>query len=248
MDKPKEVAIRKEDETSVASFILKAIEMKAPVETMERLFNLQKEFKAEKAKEEFVRSMAEFQSICPIIKKTKKVLNKDGTVRYMFAPLDSIVSQIQKPLAKCELSYRWNTKTEDKKITAICVVTHVLGHSESSDFSVDVDEGGFMTSPQKSASALTFTKRYSLCNALGISTGEEDDDSLSVAKEPEATSVKSKIIFLLKSLGKKATSKADIEKTVLALTGLDLKEANYIEIKSRLEVILQEHNEDKTVR
>src|SRR3990167_10453941 len=110
--------------------------------------------------------MSVFQDSCPVIKKTKKVLNKDGrTVRYQYAPLDSIVEQIKKPLKEAGVSYRWETKNANGEITAICTVTHILGHSESSEFAVPIDKEGFMTAPQKYASALTFAKRYSLCNA-----------------------------------------------------------------------------------
>src|SRR3990167_2131118 len=110
--------------------------------------------------------MSVFQDSCPAIKKTKKVMNKDGrTVRYQYAPLDSIVEQIKAPLKSAELSYRWETSNEKQEITAICTVTHVLGHSESSKFAVPIDTEGYMTAPQKYASALTFAKRYSLCNA-----------------------------------------------------------------------------------
>lgn len=239
--KPKEVSVREASgETSVEGFITQAISANVPVETLEKLFALREKVKAEAAKEAYIKSMSIFQSESKIIKKTRKVLNKDGSVRYTFAPLDSIVEQIQKPLAKAELSYRWETKQSDKGVTAICFVTHVLGHTESSDFTVEIDPSGFMTSPQKSASALTFAKRYSLCNALGISTGDEDDDATTVGKEKTAKSDKAKIMFLLKNLGHKADSKDQIAASVKKLTQLELVEENYEEIVTRLEVLVSE--------
>ena len=51
--------IVKNDE--VASFIQQAISQKLPVEVMERLFNLHKDVKAERAKEDFVYALAKFQ-------------------------------------------------------------------------------------------------------------------------------------------------------------------------------------------
>lgn len=231
-------------EDSVESFISQAISANVPMETLEKLFTLREKVKAEKAKEAYVAAMSDFQSQCPVIKKTKKVLNKDGTIRYQYAPLESIVEQIKTPLKSNGFSYRWETKNENGKIKAICTVTHILGHSENSDFEVPIDTEGYMTAPQKYASALTFAKRYSLCNALGISTGDEDDDSLSTGKEKDAKSDKSKIVMRLRTLGQKTTTKEEIEKSVLSLTTLDLTEKNYKEIASRLQVLIDEKNEN----
>ena len=122
-------------------------------------------------------------------------------------------------------------------------MTHILGHSESSDFEVPIDTEGYMTAPQKYASALTFAKRYSLCNALGISTGDEDTDATDVGKQTDVKSTKAKIMFLLRRLGHEPKSKADIEKVVDKLTQLKLVEANYDEIVGRLEALVSEKEE-----
>lgn len=233
-----------QENSSVEAIISQAVMANASVETMERLFALRKEVKAETAKEEFVKALGQFQQDCPIIEKTKAVLNKDGrTIRYKFAPIDSIVAQIKAPLDRAKLSYRWQTKTEGKSVTATCIVTHVLGHSESSDFAVDIDQEGYMSGPQKAASALTFAKRYSLCNALGISTGDEDDDATTARKESDAKSPKTKIITRLRTLGEKTETKEQIEEAVKRLAKLDLVAANFEEIVARLEVVITERHE-----
>ncbi len=246
-EKNKEKAVQlKEKPTSVESFISQAIAQNLPVETLERLFDLREKVLKEQAKAAFLEALSSFQKDCPVIKKTKKVMNKDGvSVRYQFAPLDSIVEQIKKPLAESNLSYRWETKQENGNVRAICIVTHVLGHSESSDFDVPVDTEGYMTQPQKFASALTFAKRYSLCNALGISTGDEDTDATDVGKEKKPLSAKSKIIFLLRTLGKPHKTKPEIEASVKALTKIELVEgADLTEVVGRLEVLVQESHEN----
>lgn len=240
-----EIAIVKESSQQVETFISQAIAAGLPVETMERLFGLREKVKAEQAKEAYVSALSDFQSVCPIIKKTRKVLNnKDKTVRYVFAPLDSIVEQIRTLVAASGLSYRWETKQENGEVRAICIVTHKLGHSESSEFSIPVDKEGYMTAPQKVASALTFAKRYSLCNALGISTGDEDVDATDQNKEKEPISIKAKIIFLVKQLMKPHATRGEVEKSVQQLVDMELKEENYEEIKSRLEGLVLENQQD----
>ena len=239
-----ELTTRRET-TEVESFISKAIDKGASIETLEKLLAMRKELKAEQSKEAFVLAMADFQSKCPVIEKTKKVMNTDGvTVRYKYAPIDAIVEQIKKPLADQGLAYTWTVKNETGKITAICKVTHKLGHSEESSFEIPIDATGYMTAPQKVASALTFAKRYSLCNILGISTGDEDTDATDVNKEKEVKSVKSKIVLQLRTLGNDTKTKASIEKAVIDRTQLELKEENYVEISSRLQVLIDEANEN----
>ncbi len=236
------------DVASVESFISKAIEAKAPVETIEKFFALMEKVKANQAKEAYVSALARFQATCPIIQKTKKVLNKDGrTVRYVYAPIDSIVEQIRASLASNGLSYRWNVENQPTMVKATCTITHVMGHNETSSFEVPIDPESYMTAPQRYASASTFARRYSLCNALGISTGDEDTDATDVNKEKDAKSVKAKIVFLLRSLKEDTKTKESIESAVKKLAQLDLKEENYGEIVSRLSVLVEESNENSQV-
>jgi len=240
----KETQIKVRDENEVSNLIQQAIINKTPVEIMERLFVLHKEVKAEKAKEAYVRAMATFQEQCPVIEKTKKVLNKDGrTVRYQYAPIDAIAEQIKKPLSENGLSYKWDVENREGFIKAMAIITHQMGHSEGSSFEVPIDPEGFMTAPQKYASALTFAKRYSLCNALGISTGDEDTDATDVGKETDVKSKKAKIIFLLKALNEKYETKEQIEEAVKKVAKLSLIEKNYDEIISRLDLTLKEKTE-----
>ncbi len=244
---------KKEENTqivSVDSFISEAIKQNASVETMEKLFALHKEVKAEKAREEFVRALSEFQGKCPIIKKNKDVLNKDGrSVRYSYASLDSIVSQVKGLLAECGLSYTITTKHETGFITTICKITHIAGYSQESDSKMPIDTEGFMTAPQKYASTQTFAKRYAFCNALGILTGEDDFDAVDVDKKPDIdqiSSLKGKITFLLKKLDVNVDDKKEVVKEIRSKTKLDVTDENLEEIKNRLEIlVLESENKDE---
>lgn len=243
----REVVVEKDH--SVNALISQAIAANLDVEKMERLFSLREKVKAEMAKEAYVSALSRFQGDCPVIEKTKKVLNKDGrTVRYQYAPIDTIAEQIKKPLVENGLSYKWDVENKAGFIKATTIITHELGHSEVSSFEVPVDTEGYMTAPQKYASALTFAKRYSLCNALGISTGEEDTDATDVGKELDPKSEKSKIIFLLRALGHNPKSKEEYVEIVQKITLLDLSdEKNHNEIVARLEVLKSEkENENNT--
>ena len=232
-------------ENQVAGFIEKAIANNTPIETMEKLFALHREVKADIAKEAFVSAMSRFQAELPEVKKTKKVLNSDNrTIRYQYAPLDAILEVIKKPLADNGLSYSWEVENKPNMIKATAIITHCLGYSASSSFEIPIDAGGYMTAPQKYASALTYAKRYSLTNILGVSTGDEDTDAVDVGKDAKPKDPKAQIKFLLKALKEKNSTVAEVEEAVERLTGFKLIDVNFVRIIGRLEAIKTEMNSD----
>jgi hypothetical protein len=163
--------------------IMTAIEKGLPVETMERLLAMRDKLVAEQARNAFFADLAEFQRSCPVIVKDKDVMNKDGrTVRYRYAPLDSIVRQIGGLLADHGFSYRFVTSAENDSVSVTCHTSHRFGHTESTTFISKIDPAAFMNLAQKFGSALTFGKRYAFLAAFGIMTGDEDDDSQSTSE------------------------------------------------------------------
>lgn len=166
----------------VQVLIAQAIDKNVPVETMEKLLAMRTQLKAEWSREQYHQALASFQAEQPIIQKTKIVMNKDGkTERYRYAPLDSIVSQLRKPLEEHGFSYRIEAGIDGRVVKATCIVTHKAGHSESSDFAVPIDPDAYMNEAQKYAAALTFAKRYAFCDSLGVLTGDADDDAVSIS-------------------------------------------------------------------
>ncbi len=216
---------------------------------MERLLSMRRELKEERAREAFTTALGQFQRDCPVIKKTKQVMNKDGkTVRYQFAPLDGITSQIKKPLADNELSYSWDTTPTEGNMVVTCKVTHTMGHHETSTMQIPVDKEGFMTAPQKVLSAVTFAKRNTLINALGITTSDEDTDASDVNREPTAKNPKAKIVFLLKTLKEPYGTREEISEAVSRLVKLPLQDNNLDEIVYRLETLVEETHEGTDIR
>lgn len=166
------------------ALIASAIEKNLPVETMERLLAMREKLMQEQARNAFFADLAEFQRACPVIVKDKDVMNKDGrSVRYRYAPLDSIVRQIGGLLAEHGFSYQFETRTEKDSVSVTCFARHRLGHTEQTSFLSMIDPTAYMNLAQKYGSALTFGKRYAFLAAFGIMTGEDDDDSLSTSEQ-----------------------------------------------------------------
>jgi len=162
---------------SVEGLIARAIDQGVPVETMERLLAMRRELKAERAKEEYDKAMAKFQADCPIIQKTKVVKTKSGDVAYKYAPIESIVAQVQSLLEKHGFSYRTSMELYATGVRVTVRVTHRAGHSEECPMDVPFgNQTQVMSQSQVAAAAQTFAKRYAFCNAFGILTGDEDTD------------------------------------------------------------------------
>ena len=170
-----------EGQSNIERMLMLAVEQKLPIETLEKLLAMRKELKAEAALEAFNDALANFQAECPIIEKTKHVKfdTKAGNrVDYHYAPIDSIIRQVQGLLGKHGLSYKFRLEEMPKGIKAVCILTHRAGHSETSDFTADMAGTTLMSDAQVSSSKATFAKRNAFCNVTGIVTGDEDVDAL----------------------------------------------------------------------
>src|SRR5262249_50628295 len=156
-----------------------AIQAGADVETLERLLALHERVKAKEARDAYFEALSAFQAECPVIPKRKTAGH--GRFTYRYAPLEDIVKAVPPLLRKHGLSYRFDTQffADPPAQLVTCTVYHVQGHSESSEFRTPVDASARMNDMQKSASAQTYAKRYAFCNALGILTGDDDDDGAS---------------------------------------------------------------------
>ena len=205
-----EKSLIKKEDSNPTSLIAQAIQNNVPVETMEKLLSLQERWEKNQAKKAFDAAMAEFQSKCPVIEKTKKVFEKGSTTkaRYSYAPLDSIVSQVKKHLAKNGLSYTFEEIKDDKFTEIVCVVTHIQGHSQRTSFKIPIGEEAYMTDVQKYGARMTFGKRYAFCNAFGIMTSDEDIDADVNDSKKDTTNYVDKLKMALSKKGAKNLQEA----------------------------------------
>jgi len=153
-----------------------------PPEALGKLVELAERMDANNARKAFSEAMARFGSICPPVqRKTENSqfqITRDGRkVNRMYASLDDIAATIRKPLAECGLSYRWsNAVVEGGKLTLTCIVSHELGHSEPSSITLPTESRAGCSEAQKIGSVNTYAQRYSLVNALGLTSCDEDND------------------------------------------------------------------------
>src|SRR3990167_2295353 len=146
------------------------------VEKLGKLMELQERWEARQAKIAYDRAITDFQSKCPVLKRTKKVAYNQ--VSYSYAPLSEIKETINDTMKFCGLSYRWEFKDggKDDPISVTCIITHESGHSERTTMSAWPDDSGAKNEIQQRGSTLTYMQRYTLIGALGITSADTDDD------------------------------------------------------------------------
>lgn len=150
------------------------------VGALERLTALHERVTDRTAAREFASALADFQYVCPPVPKTRtaKVVSasKGTQFSYQFAPLDAIAEHVRPYLGSRGFSYSWDSQTTESAIKTTCTLRHENGHSESAEFTCPVDSGSRMNAMQQHAAALTYAKRQSLVQVLGITTADTDPD------------------------------------------------------------------------
>lgn len=138
---------------------------------LQKLLDMQQQWDSEEQRKAFHSAIAAFQSNCPIIPKGDMANGRP------YARLDRLWRAVRPLLSECGLSVIW-TLCEVKD--AVCSIEGKLIHRDG--YSIDLkrdlplpDVLSGQNASQRAGSANTYAKRYALCDALGIVTGEDDD-------------------------------------------------------------------------
>jgi hypothetical protein len=163
------------------------IEKGIDVDALERLQAMAERVADRNAAAAFNAAMALFQQTCPTIEKTRSVdygTRAGSKAKYLFANLDDITKAVRGPMHKCGLSYSFSSEMVEGGIVETCTLRHIDGHSVTSRSPVvPMDSSAGMSSQQKAGSAQTYARRYALTGALGITTGDADDDEVAIYGE-----------------------------------------------------------------
>lgn len=162
--------------------IQQAVAAGADVEKLGQLMALQERYEANEARKAFTVAMGNFKAAKITVKKNKAV--SFGTTKYRHATLDNVCDTLSEELEKHGLSFRWKTETiEGGKMRVTCILTHVLGHSESSSMEAMADNSGGKNAIQGLGSVVTYLQRYTALAVTGTATGDLDNDGRVVFDE-----------------------------------------------------------------
>lgn len=168
-----EVALR---ETTPAMLLSIAVNQGADLDRLEKLMLLNERWEANNARKAYAEAMRDFKANPPEIEKNKKVAY--GNTKYSHATLGNVTEKINSALSLHGLSAGWTTKQEGKSVTVTCRITHILGHSEETSLTADIDTSGAKNSIQALGSTITYLERYSLLALTGLATMDQDDDGM----------------------------------------------------------------------
>lgn len=162
------------------TMLASALERGHDPEKLDKLFTLAERYEANEARKAFAAALSDFQADVPPIVESKLAtvtMQSGGSYTYSYADLDIIMRAIRPLLGKHGLSVRYDAEVSDdgRRIKSTCYVMHRDGHTETTTFVVPLDEGMKVNDSQKMGSANSYACRYNVINALGLTTGEDDD-------------------------------------------------------------------------
>lgn len=203
--------------------------------------------KSESIKEMAV-SLSKFQSKVEAVKKDAS----NPFFKSKYAPLESIIETIRKPLQDVGLSFSQFPSGENELVT---ILMHTSGEFLQSSVKMTPKDN----TPQGQGSAITYMRRYALSAILGLATEEDDDGNAASKPKPvEKAAVKKpeKVITSLSDIKKSIASRLgklgvnykeltpEESKTMfLDLTKLEPTEDNFLEINNRLGVLVSDKEE-----
>ena len=147
------------------------------VGVVERLADLYVKMQDRTAEREFAAAFAALQADLRPVQATRSVPDKQGNVRYTYAPFPEIMAQVKPLCEKNGFSISFSTDFKDSRIVQTCTLQHRSGHKRDYTAYVRSGQGPYgATETQADGAAMTYAKRYALCNALNI-TVEHDTDA-----------------------------------------------------------------------
>lgn len=161
-----------------------AVQQGADLDKLEKLMQLQERWEANEARKAWVVAMNAFKASAPELLKNKTV--SFGDTSYKHATLDHVVKVITESLSKHGLSHRWAVEQQDGgSIRVTCVITHIMGHSESTSLQAGADQSGKKNNIQALGSTVTYLERYTLLAATGLAAKGMDNDAVTVERISE---------------------------------------------------------------
>jgi hypothetical protein len=187
---------------SIMETVHEAVMRGLPIDVINNLVALHKEFAADAAKREFDEAFAKAKAEIKVVDKDAHVgfPSKDASASrtdYDHDTLAGIYEAAVPALSKYGLSYKFKIKQDmlpgsregefSQLITVTCIISG-LGHSEETVIQGPPDFEGKKTGLKAIASAITMMQRYALRSALGLASRKDKSDDDGAAAEAAARS------------------------------------------------------------
>ncbi len=182
-----------------AAMIHLALSQGQDLDKLEKLLELQIRYEENEAKKAYHEAMAKFKETPPEIEKDRHV--KYLKVDYRHASLANVTKKINIALGEYGLSATWQTAQNNGNITITCIITHKLGHSESTSLTAAPDTSGSKNDIQAIGSTVSYLQRYTILALTGLATSDMDDNGKTSEAEYIDEKQHAQIVKLIKSKG-----------------------------------------------
>lgn len=149
------------------------------INKMERLFEMQQQAAARRARGEFLAAFSALQAVLPPVAR-----RGTGHNNKKYARFEDVIEAVKPHLAANGFSLSFRTERQDAAINVVGVLGHAGGHSEQTSLPLPADASGSKNNVQAWGSAISYGKRYVALTLLGIATEDEDDDGKKAGAGP----------------------------------------------------------------
>lgn len=206
------------------------------VAVVKELVALQERMQAKEAEKAFARAFNALQSEMPAVQAVKPVPDRDGNVKYHFAPFEHIMEQVRPFLLKHGFTVSFSMGADEGRITQTCKLTHVDGHSQSNSSSVRIGKGPpGATETQADGAASTYAKRFAFCDALNIVIERDNDGTPTDAKVIGAPIAADKVAYLRELVKETNSDEAKFLAYARVTKYEDIGDADYPRLVAALE-------------
>ncbi len=146
------------------------------VDVLGKMTDLYERHEKRQAEKDFAVAFNQLMAEMPEIQATKPVPNKDGTIRYRYAPLDEIEPKVRPVAIRNGFSYSFaEGPSEPGAISKILTIQHKGGHSRSNIFTVRRSTPPNANDSQADGNTHSYAKRGAFCDGFGIVVEHDDD-------------------------------------------------------------------------
>ncbi len=171
---------------TTSDLIAMAVSQNVDIDKLTKLIDLQERREAAEAKKEYIKARSGFASECVQIVKLSKGHNSN------YAKLGDELTVVTPMLAKHGLTHSWVTNQDSAVITVTCILTHEMGHSESTSLCSAPETSGSKNSIQAIGSAVSYLKRYTFESICGLASIDDDGQTANTASGADSPTAQRK--------------------------------------------------------
>ena len=158
--------------------------------TIRELLQIQREHRADLAREAYNEALARFRAVAPTLPKDREVhfASRDkgrGTTHYRHTSIGYAMGTVNPLLGRLGLNISWHPRVTDGVIHVETRLTHALGHSESITLPGMPDTSGNKNAIQAMKSTITYLERAGAFALLGLASSDDDDGRAAGGAPPE---------------------------------------------------------------